>query len=132
MREEITNWIKQAEEEYDTSKLNLKSNKFFAAAFFSQQATEASLKALYIYFLREKPPDTHNLINLLRALEKKVEVPVEFINKASYLNPHFIISRYPDAAGGTPFENYTKDIAETCVKISEEFLEWAKNILKKK
>ncbi|HDD71587.1 MAG TPA: HEPN domain-containing protein, partial [Candidatus Aenigmarchaeota archaeon] len=64
MRPEAENWWKQALEDLDSAKKNLKIKKYYLVAFLSQQAAEKALKALFIELKRRLQPKTHNLIRL--------------------------------------------------------------------
>ncbi|MBK5190671.1 MAG: HEPN domain-containing protein [Methanosarcinales archaeon] len=53
MEEDIQRWWDRATEDLETAKFNFRGKKYRAAAFFSQQATEKALKALYIKRFRK-------------------------------------------------------------------------------
>jgi len=42
------------------------------------------------------------------------------------LSPHFIISRYPDAANGVPYKQYNRNIAEDLYNRAKEVIGWVK------
>lgn len=131
MRRETEWWIAQAEKELQTAKKNLEIGEYYAAAFFSHQCAEAAIKALFIAKKKELP-EIHSLVQLLEGIQNDVDVPIEFMSKARYLNPHYIITRYPEAAGSIPYKNYDKNIADECIKIAEEILKWTKKKLSEK
>ncbi len=117
MREEANNWLEQADEDLSTAEANLQIRKYYACAFFCQQAAEKALKGLSIEKLKEVPR-THSLLELGAKLGfGKDEDLIE-------LNPDYTVSRYPDAANGIPARMYTS-------KKAEEKVEAAKRILKK-
>ena len=66
------------------------------------------------------PPRTHNLLEI--CLE--MGVPEEFLTIARELTPEFIISRYPDAAGGIPAELYDERSAKEILKKAERLFIW--------
>lgn len=45
---EVEKWIKKAEKDLVTARVDLNNKEYEAAAFFSHQAAEKALKALYI------------------------------------------------------------------------------------
>lgn len=49
MRLEILRFWEQAQEDLETARYNSAGGKFYAAAFFCQQAVEKALKALYMH-----------------------------------------------------------------------------------
>ncbi|MBI5036562.1 HEPN domain-containing protein [Candidatus Micrarchaeota archaeon] len=117
MREEARNWLEQAKEDLETAEANFQTKRYYACAFFCQQAAEKALKALTIERLHEFPR-THSLVELgIKVGFGKDEDLIE-------LNPDYTISRYPDAASAVPAKIYT-------AKKAEEKLEAAKRVLEK-
>ena len=47
MRPDVERWLLQGKEELDTAKVDFKGGKWFAAAFWTQQAVEKVLKAQF-------------------------------------------------------------------------------------
>jgi HEPN domain-containing protein len=95
MREEVANNWAQAQEDLETSRVLLEAERYYASVFFSQQAAEKALKALYVQSKRELPK-THNLVEL--AIELKA--PEEVMSAAQELTPDYLVTRYVNAAGG--------------------------------
>ncbi|MFA5381996.1 MAG: HEPN domain-containing protein [Candidatus Micrarchaeia archaeon] len=124
MREESKNWFEQAKIDLDTAKFNFKGERFYASVFFSQQAAEKSLKALY---LEEKrcPVLHHNLVDIADELE----APEEVISACRMLNPHYTVSRYPDAASGIPSEVYDKKITSIYLMEAKKVVRWVRDNL---
>lgn len=119
MRKEIDYWFAQAKADLKSATDLLTTENFYASVFFSQQTTEKSLKSLYI---REKRTTfkTHNLVFLARELN----APQNLINNCAELTPDYITTRYPDAATGAPFENYTQESAERHLRMAKEVVQW--------
>ena len=126
MREEISNWWKQAEKDLSAAKNSLISGDYEWASFQSNQAAKKGLKALYLKEKKEIFP-THNLI----LLAKKLKLPLEIINLLKELNPDYTMSRYPDAANAPPFENYNDKKAKEKITFAEEVLKWIRKRLEK-
>lgn len=97
MRKEIDYWFEQAKADLKSATDLLKTENFYASVFFSQQAAEKSLKALYIDEKR-MIAKTHNLVFLARELG----APENIINNCAELTPDYLTARYPDAATGAP------------------------------
>jgi len=74
MREEVKNWIRQSEEDFDSAKANYKIGKHYVVAFFCQQAVEKGLKGLIIFKTKTKFLPEHSLIRL----GKKCKIPSRF------------------------------------------------------
>lgn len=127
MREEALNWWKQAVKDLETASKNLEIGEYYVTAFFSQQATEKALKSLYIHKLNESSGPTHSLL----FLGKSVGIPEEFYTSLRKLSPDFVITRYPDAAHGIPYDLYDEEIGMERLKISRKVLKWVELELKK-
>jgi HEPN domain-containing protein len=127
MREEVSNWWKQAKKDLESAEKNLGIEEYYITAFLAQQSVEKSLKSLYIHKVREAPGPTHSLIYL----GKKVGIPEEYHTMLRKLNPDFVITRYPDAANGIPYELYDKKIAVERLNIAKKIHKWIAIELKK-
>ncbi|MEW5996326.1 MAG: HEPN domain-containing protein [Candidatus Micrarchaeota archaeon] len=125
MREEIRNWLKQAEEDFITAEANLKAKRYYACAFFSQQSAEKAAKAVFL-LKKGDLPRQHNLV----LIGKELKVPHEIMMPLVILNPEYVMTRYPDAAVGVPAENYTVEIAKEKLENAKKVMEWAKSHLK--
>jgi len=120
-------WLEQAVEALDTANVLIITEKYYASAFYSQQAAEKALKSFVLY-LGKDPGKTHSLTELAEILEKEgVQIPVKIKENLMVLSPHFIISRYPDAANGVPYKQYNKSIAEDLYNRVKEVIEWVKS-----
>lgn len=87
--EEIKRWIERAEKDIETAKFNYSGKFFDVAAFFSQQAAEKALKAVYLKkFNRIKK--IHDLV----ILGKEVDLPQKYIGLCKELTAAYIYTRY--------------------------------------
>ena len=120
MREEISNWWKQAKRDFQTAKNSRTSGDYYASVFFCQQAVEKGLKSLYILRKGTSPGATHSLIFLAR----EVNVPEKYLPFVKELTPEFVITRYPDVVGETPYELYDAARADKFIGETEVFLRW--------
>lgn len=120
MRDEVSSWRTQSHADLKTARDSLAAGNFYAAAFFAQQAAEKALKALHLH-VTKRPHIGHGLVYLARALD----APAPVLQACSELTPHYTQSRYPDAAVGTPAENYTREAAQHFVHLAEEVVSWA-------
>ncbi len=91
MGEEVSNWLAQAKKDLDTAEYTFQGKYFEAAAFFSQQAVEKGLKALYIKKNGELFK-THDLV----LLAKKTGLPEELVELCKTITPAYSYTRYPD------------------------------------
>ena len=124
MTSEIENWWKQSQEDIGTAEDNIKVKRYHASSFYSQQAVEKALKALYIKKFG-KLVKIHNIV----FLAKKLELPSELIELCDKLNPVYIETRYPDASGKIPSYEYKKEDAESDLENARKVLEWLKKMI---
>lgn len=117
---EAKKWINKAKKDIITAEVNLGSKEYEAAAFFSHQAAEKALKALYISKFRRlwKIHDLQQLAVSVGADERTAAL-------CSQLNPHYIATRYPTDL------KYTKRHAQKALEEAKMVMEWAKKQLKK-
>ncbi len=127
MREEVSNWWKQALKDLESAKKNLEIEEYYIAAFLSQQAAEKALKALYIHKIKESPGPTHSLL----FLGKRVGILEEFHTALRKLSPDFVITRYPDAVHGLPYELYDEEISRERLELAEKVIKWVKKELER-
>lgn len=125
MNIEITDWLKQAQADLNTSKYNLQGKIYYASAFFSQQAVEKVLKA---YYIQEKKDlkKTHSV----RTLAKDLNLPKEFLSKIVELEEIHRIARYPGTSQKIPSEEIEETDATNFYNIAQEVLEWIEVKLK--
>ena len=125
MREETRRWFDQSSADFETASVLLKGKRYYASAFFGQQAAEKSLNALHIQRKR-KPALTHDLIGFCRTLR----APAKVLHAARQLNADYVVARYPDAANGIPAEVYDRKIAVDHLRYAETIMKWVKSSLK--
>ena len=125
MREEVRNWLKQAQSDLDAAHDSGKSGHYEWACFQSQQSAEKALKALYIH-RRRTAIVTHNMITLAQVLR----APATIVEAARELNADYVAARYPDAANGVPADLYSRTIAERHFRAARKVLQWAERFLR--
>ncbi|MDI6806970.1 MAG: HEPN domain-containing protein [Candidatus Aenigmarchaeota archaeon] len=117
---EVEEWLKRAEKDLRTAKVNLENQEYEACAFFSHQAAEKALKALYILKFKRlwKIHDLEKLCSVLKAGKK-------ITNISRKLNPHYIETRYPVET------EYTEKVAKAALEGAKEVVKWVKGKLRK-
>ncbi len=130
MRDEALMWLKQAQRDLEAARHLSESRDWFASVFWCHQAAEKALKALLI--ASGKAVRGHNLLELLRIVRAELgaEPPREVERCARYLNPHYVVSRYPDAANGLPYEVYEEDDVSRALGCAEVVLGWVEQHLR--
>ncbi|MDI6721389.1 MAG: HEPN domain-containing protein [Candidatus Aenigmarchaeota archaeon] len=119
MKEETKKWINQADEEFDTARINFEAKKYFSAAFWCQQSVEKAFKALLIQKTSNFPK-----IHDLTRLAKLLDAPPKLIEMCAKINPAYTASRYPDS-----IKSYSKKECEKILDYTKEALKWAKENL---
>jgi HEPN domain-containing protein len=113
-------WLRKSLSDLEVATFNFKWKKFYVAAFFSQQAAEKALKAVYIKKFG-KLIKAHDLV----LIGKKVGIPPNLLKKCMPLSRAYVVTRYPDVE-----EIYTSREVEDFIKTAEEVIKWAKKKLK--
>jgi len=126
MREEAANNWAQAQEDLETARVLLEAERYYASVFFSQQAAEKALKALYVHKRRELPK-THNLVELAIDLEASERV----MEAAQELTPNYLVTRYVNAAAGVPAQMYNSRSAKMHLDCAEAVMQWTRKSLLK-
>jgi HEPN domain-containing protein len=128
VREEALKWYQQALEDLLTAEQLFKAQRYYAVAFWSQQAAEKALKALLIF--NGKIVRSHDLNEIIDIIEKELLINVsEIRDDANKLTIHYIVSRYPDAANSIPARIYSINDAEDLLRRAKKVIEWVKQNL---
>jgi len=123
MRREVTLWLKAAKEDIEDAQSALERKRFFRTAFFSQQAVEKALKALFFIVLRENPPYIHTVTELYQILRRGgFRLPEQLEQELYILNKYYTVTRYPDAANGLPSESVDQIEAERALNIAKKVI----------
>ncbi|MBC2696762.1 MAG: HEPN domain-containing protein [ANME-2 cluster archaeon] len=122
MKKMILKWWKQANRDLLTAKNCIGSGDYYASVFFSEQAIEKGLKALYIKLFNDSPPRIH-YIDKLASL---VNAPLDIMDATYELSEDYMLSRYPDVSDELPFELYDENMAKIKLVRSEEILSWVR------
>ena len=123
MSEKHEEWLKQANYDMDTADAMFSSGRYFYAVFMCHLSIEKSLKGLYSKELDEVPPKTHNLLYLLKKIQKKSDQDLQkFITK---LNTASVATRYPDDLAKIQAA-YTEKITKEMIEKSKDVLKWVK------
>lgn len=125
---EALRWVRQAREDYKTSLILKDNGRFASSCFWSHQAAEKALKA--VWYWKDKDPWGHSLQKLIELLEeKRLDILME---DAIFLDHFYIPTRYPN---GVPFpsipeDSYSKKDAEGALKRAKKIVNEVNRILK--
>jgi HEPN domain-containing protein len=125
VREEARRWWTLAGDDLTAARHAAAAGDHYVAAFYSEQAAEKALRALWITRRRQLAPRTHDLTELASG----VDVPADFETRLLLLNPAYVNTRYPDAANGVPSRIYNDEIAGNLMRYAEEIMDWCRSEL---
>ncbi|MHC1637272.1 MAG: HEPN domain-containing protein [Candidatus Nezhaarchaeales archaeon] len=132
MRREVALWIEAAKEDLVDASDAINRGRWFRAAFFSQQAVEKALKALFFIVRREEPPHIYTVTELYRLLrEGGFTLPRDLEEQLYILNKYYTITRYPDAANGLPSEAVDKIEAERAYQVAHSVVTYIEKYTRK-
>lgn len=126
MRPEAELWWTQSKRDYRTAKNCHASRDYYAAVSFCQQAVEKALKAAVVEIAREIPPSTRNLVQLGERLKASQRIRAFLMD----LTPEYVITRYPDAAGGPIDDLYDGHISRRVLTRTQEVMRWVSGRLR--
>lgn len=131
-------WLDVAQYDLTTSKAMLETKRYLYVAFMSQQAIEKLIKGLFVLFIEEEPPRTHNIWKILKdiircdtlipfideSFNKKIRKYKPFFADLVY---YYISERYPsykEKVSSILNEQKAKDILDN----AEEVFEWLQSL----
>ncbi|HID61530.1 MAG TPA: HEPN domain-containing protein [Anaerolineae bacterium] len=122
MRNDIRMWQEDAHYDLDCAHDMLAHGRFNYAVWLARQAVEKMLKAAFVQVTGEPVPMEHNLLTLARTVCE--ELPDDVLASLSFLNPHYTVARYVDAAVGKPSDLYDLPFAQEAWDKAERLLIW--------
>jgi HEPN domain-containing protein len=126
MKRSAIEWLKQAEYDLETAEYLFSGGHHVYSVFICHLAIEKALKGLYENIIEDFPPKTHNLLYLLKKIEK---VPEENMSQFIVtLNQVSITTRYPDTLEKTQ-EYFTQERTSNILSQTHEVLKWIKKQL---
>lgn len=133
---DVESWLNKAKDDILWAKTSLREGFYSQVCFISQQIAEKAFKSLSFSLQKDFTPQeikilrTHNLNNLIRAIEEKgVRVPREISSVSEELNEFYLPTRYPDIPD--PVGSYTEEIAKDALEKAEKVIDFVETQLKK-
>lgn len=120
-RREAVNWYEGALVDLDEAEAALSGGRPNWALFASHQAVEKALKAACIVLKRERPPRTHDLVELHRLLGARL--PEGLVEALSELTPYYSVARYPNAGLEKPWLGISSSLAKRLVEAAKRIVE---------
>ena len=122
-RYEALRWLETSQEDLDAAQVLIECGKFSHSCFFSQQAGEKALKALW-FFLGEDPWG-HSVQKLIAELPDAHarEQMGAMLEAGAVLDRYYIPTRYPNGLPDlTPGQVYFRKDAESCHESASQLL----------
>jgi len=126
LRPEAKLWWAQARRDFRIAAHSHASRDYEVSVFFCEQAAQKALKALLLQRTSRMPPKIHNLVELGRM----AGVDRETRDFLADLTPHYMMTRYPDAAGVVTSELYDGRISLRFLRGTKKVMEWCRNRLR--
>ena len=123
--EKFNLWQEKAERDLDAAEAMFHTGKWFYVIFMCQQAIEKIVKGLYIQYVDDNVPRTHNIGLLINRFEMLLPAKIEENHYLLFdtLSKHYIADRYP-AYISISGEQITKKYAETIINNTREVFQW--------
>jgi len=126
----VHDWLRQAKRNLLSARVNFNAELYEETCYESHQAAEKAIKALLQQFGVERRG--YSLLYLVREIQSRnIEIPKDIMNCVTYLDKHYIPSRYPDVfSEGAPMDYYSRDDGLRCIDCAEEILKWVDKLIK--
>ncbi len=121
MRDDTANWTVGAEYDIETARHMLKTGRYLYVIFMCHLALEKMLKAHVAEVTCTTPARTHNLMYLVR--KAGLSLSKEMAGFLGDITNESVPTRYPDDPR-LPLTKYTREVAESCMRSTEEAFKW--------
>ena len=117
--------LEKAERDLDAAGAMFDTGRWFYVVFMCQQAIEKLVKGLYVQYVDDNVPRTHNISLLINCFETDLPVKVEEKHYQLFdaLSKHYLADRYPAYISITA-EQINKKQAEDIFKNTKEVFQW--------
>ncbi|MDQ6908952.1 MAG: HEPN domain-containing protein [Chloroflexota bacterium] len=124
MREETTEWLASATEDFDAAQVLFDAGQYHAMALHAQQSVEKGLKGLLVERTGELPARTHDL----RRIGTEVGIPAVMLSRLVELYAYYLAGRYPGTAHGDAQLRATEE-ATAALATARDTLSWTREQL---
>jgi len=128
LRREAQLWLEDAEYDLQCAQDMLEKKRYNYAVWLARQSVEKALKAAFLIKIKEPIPFEHNLLTLAESLH--LVLPEAVRSDLVFLNPHYTVARYVDAAVGKPADLFSLEFAAEALEKAKRVHLWLKKILK--
>ena len=124
-QEKYEHWLDYAQYDLDSADAMYSTGRWIYVVFMCQQAVEKLVKGLYVLYVDDNVPKTHNIRVLVERFESQLPEPVteERYNLFEDLTIHYLNGRYTDYKQSLS-ERLNKQTASDFLKRSKEVFAW--------
>ena len=124
-QEKYEYWLESSEYDLATAKAMLDSGRWLYVVFMCQQAIEKNVKGLYILYLDDNVPRTHNIGKLFHSFEAQLseDVPEKYYQLFDRLTSFYLQGRYTEYKQKVS-ALVDRQEAETVYSQTEEVFQW--------
>lgn len=126
LRPETKLWWAQAKRDFRIAERNHANRDYEVSVFYCEQSAQKALKALLLHRTSQMPPKIHNLVELGRL----VGIGRPMRDFLADLTPHYMITRYPDAAGAVTSDLYNGRLSLRFLRGTKKVMEWCRTRLR--
>ena len=119
-------WWSQAKRDFRIAERNHANRDYEVSVFYCEQAALKALKALILHRTSQMPPKIHNLVELGR----RVAIGRPMRDFLAELTPHYMITRYPDAAGAVTSDLYNGRLSLRFLRGTKKVMDWCRTRLR--
>ena len=127
VRVEALDWLESAIVDLDEARKAFERGSYHLSVFLSHQAVEKALKAYIVEHVRQRPPRTHDLVELLHLSGLKLEAMDEEL--ISELSPYYTIARYPNAGLRKPWREIAQGTARKFLDVAERVVDKVRGLM---
>ena len=124
-KEKLDLWLEKAERDLDAANAMFDTGRWFYVVFMCQQAVEKLVKGLYLQYVDDNVPRTHNIGLLINHFEHLLPTKVEEKHYLLFetLSKHYLADRYPVYIS-TSGEQISRSYAENILNNTKEVFQW--------
>jgi len=124
-KEKFNLWLEKAERDIDAAEAMFDTGRWFYVVFMCQQAVEKLVKGLYVQYIDDNVPRTHNIGLLVNRFETFLPAKVEekYYQLFETLSKHYLADRYPTYISISA-EKINKNYAEEIFNNTKEVFQW--------
>jgi len=121
MEPEVSEWLNQAEYDYEDAEYLFLGKRYPKTIFCCHLTLEKGLKALCLHYTHAQPPRTHSLDFLIQTIPGGI--PEKFENVMDIMEDVSVKVRYPPMLD-TLLNNFSEETTQKMLDDTGDFLKW--------